>query len=167
MLEKDEELWMCAGYTYAQALAEEGEKKKKEKTFENTVPSQYHEFSKVFSEEASERLPDHRPGLDHPIDLTDDAPTSLNGKAIHLAEKERQWLHTEIDSHLRRGLVRPSTSPFATPVFIIKKKNGNFWIIMDYRKLNDITVKNKYPLPLIEAILDQIQGAWYFTKLNV
>src|SRR5439155_11573216 len=48
-----------------------------------------------------------------------------------------------------------------------KKKNGTFRLIMDYRKLNSVTVKNNYPLPLIEAILDQIQGAKYFTKFDV
>jgi hypothetical protein len=154
------------GFTYAQQIVEK-KAKARPQTFEEVVPSQYHQFSKVFSEEASECLPEHRPGLDHPINLTGDAPAHMSAKVIPLSQQQQDWVCKEINNQLRRGLICPLTSPFAAPIFLIKKKDGSFQMIHDFRKLNNITVKNKYPLLLIEAILDQIQGAKYFTKLDV
>jgi hypothetical protein len=167
ILENGDELWCCANFTYAQQFAEKAKKQERKKTFEQIVPEHYRGFAKVFSEEASERLPKHCPGLDHPIDLTDDAPPSMNTKVYPLTGEQREWLHMELADQLRQGIIRPSKSPFAAPVFVIKKKSGGFRMIHDLHKLNNVTVKNKYPLPLIEAILDQIQGAKYFTKLDV
>lgn len=91
----------------------------------------------------------------------------MKTKVYPLGRDKQGWLLKELKDQEERGLIRKSSSPFATPVFVIKKKNGTFWLIMDYRMLNNVTIKNKYPLPLIKAILNQIQGAKYFTKFDV
>jgi len=68
---------------------------------------------------------------------------------------------------LTAGLIVPSTSPFASPVLLIQKKDGSWRFCVDYRKLNDLTIKNKFPMPLIEEIIEELAGSSYFTKLDM
>jgi len=72
-----------------------------------------------------------------------------------------------LEKNLRTGRIRPSKSPIAAPVFFIKKKDGSLRLVQDYHALNAITVKNRYPLPLISELVSQLRGAKYFTKLDV
>ena len=65
------------------------------------------------------------------------------------------------------GRIRPSKSPMASPVFFIKKKEGSLRLVQDYRQLNAMTIKNRYPLPLILELINHLRGAKYFTKLDV
>ena len=65
------------------------------------------------------------------------------------------------------GFIRPSNSPYNAPVIFVAKKDGTLRMCMDYRSLNKITIKSKYPLPLIPDLLDQLQGAQYFSRIDL
>ena len=72
-----------------------------------------------------------------------------------------------LDENLRSGRIQASKSPMASPVFFVKKKDGSLRLVQDYRKLNDMTIKNSYPLPLISDIVGKLKKAKWFTKLDV
>ena len=68
---------------------------------------------------------------------------------------------------LDNGFIRPSVSPWGAPVLFVKKKDGSMRLCIDYRELNKVTIKNKYPLPRIDDLFDQLQGASYFSKVDL
>src|SRR3979490_2927597 len=80
---------------------------------------------------------------------------------------EQAKLDVFIQENLALGHIRPSKSPMASPVFFIKKKEGSLRLVQDYRRLNAMTIKNQYPLPLIPELINHLRGAKYFTKLDV
>lgn len=160
-----DQLWCNASYTYSTKLAAEA-RDTRVKTLDEMIPEPYRDFSKVFSEVESERLPQHQ-SWDHAIDLKPDAPETLRSKVYPMPMNEQEELDRFLDESLRKGYIAPSKSPMASPVFFIKKKDGKLRLIQDYRKLNDITVKNRYPLPLASDIINRLKGAKYFTKFDV
>ena len=85
-------------------------------------------------------------------------PYSMNPS--ELAELKKQ-----LDAMLKIGLIQPSASPWRSPVLFVDKKDGGNRLCTDYRKLNDVTIKNKYPLPKIEDLFDQLTGAKVFSKI--
>jgi len=84
-----------------------------------------------------------------------------------LLEKEHEALQEYIDKNLEQGYIRPSTSPAGYPILFVPKKNGKLRLCVDYHQLNDITIKNCYPLPLISELQDRLRKARYFTKLDL
>ena len=68
---------------------------------------------------------------------------------------------------LDEGFIRPSTSPWGAPVLFVKKKDGSLRLCIDYRQLNKVTIKNKYPLPRIDDLFDQLQGVQCFSKIDL
>lgn len=84
-----------------------------------------------------------------------------------MSPNEQAKLDVFIKDMLAKGYIAPSKSPIVSPVFFIKKKDGKLRLIQDYRKLNDITVKNRYPLPLANNIINKLKGAKIFTKFDV
>jgi hypothetical protein len=88
-------------------------------------------------------------------------------KTYNLTPEEQVELDKFLEENLDKGYIKPSQSPMASPFFFVKKKNGKLRPHQDYRYLNDWTVKNTYPLPLISEIMDKIKGAKFFTKFDV
>jgi RNase H-like domain found in reverse transcriptase/Reverse transcriptase (RNA-dependent DNA polymerase) len=88
-------------------------------------------------------------------------------KYYNLTPEEQKGLDKFLDEKLEKGYIRPSQSPQVSPFFFVEKKDGRLWPCQDYRYLNNWTVKNTYPLPLISKIMDKLKGAKYFSKFDV
>ena len=154
-----------AASTISQRLAEAFQKNSIPADFEKHIPEHLRDFHSVFSKESFDNLPESKP-WDHAIELVADAdPKSC--KVYPLSVSEQKELDAFLKENLDTGRIRPSKSPMASPVFFIKKKDGSLRLVQDYRALNAMTVKNKYPLPLIPELIAKLRGARYFTKLDV
>uniref|UniRef100_A0A8C5QSG8 Gypsy retrotransposon integrase-like protein 1 n=1 Tax=Leptobrachium leishanense TaxID=445787 RepID=A0A8C5QSG8_9ANUR len=129
------------------------------------VPEPYQAFSHVFEKKGADTLPPHRP-YDCPVDLLPGAPIPY-GRIYPLSEPELLVLKDYIDDNLEKGFIRPSTSPAGAPIFFVGKKDGGLRPCVDYRAMNAITIKNKYPLPLISELMDRLRSANIFTKLDL
>jgi hypothetical protein len=130
------------------------------------IPAAYKEYESLFREApANEALPKHQP-WDHEIPI-EPGKTPPFGPLYQMSEKELGVLKKFIDENLAKGFIRPSTSSAASPVLFVPKKNGDLRLCVDYRRLNDITIKDRYAPPLIHELHDRLQGAKYFTSLDM
>ncbi|GMJ10754.1 hypothetical protein HRI_004744600 [Hibiscus trionum] len=84
-----------------------------------------------------------------------------------MAPKDLKELKTQLQEFLDRGFIRPSVSPWGAPVLFVKKKDGTMRMCIDYRQLNKLTIKNKYPLPRIDDLFDQFRGASVFSMIDL
>jgi hypothetical protein len=84
-----------------------------------------------------------------------------------MVEVELKLLKEELDSLLKKGFIRPSASPWGSPALFVPKKDGTQRLCIDYRALNAVTIKNKYPLPRINDLMDQLRQAKYFGKIDL
>ena len=148
-------------------MAIEDLKGKKVLTIEDIRNGPFAEYIDVFEEEGFQELPPHRP-WDHEIDLIPEWEKKKWKPRIYpLTYDEQQELDKFLKENLDSGRIRPSKSPLASPVFFISKKDGKKRMVIDYRRLNDITVPNVYPLPLAEELTNKWKGAVYFSALDV
>ena len=97
----------------------------------------------------------------------EEAPRELNAKVYAMTLKEEEALNQWLDEQLKAGLIVESKSRYAAPCFYIPKKYGSLRLVQDYRKLNQITIKDKMPLPLIGEVIDKLKEAKYFNKLDL
>src|ERR1700741_1466531 len=139
---------------------------KKKRTWQEQVPTEYHKFGKVFSETKAQRFPGPRP-WDHAIDLKPGAPETLDYIVYPLSPGQQESLNQFLDEHLSKGYIRRSSSPYASPFFFVKKKDGKLRPVQDYRVLNDWTIPNKYPLLLIKELINKLSKKKYFTKFDI
>jgi len=151
--------------TISQHLAEGARHSMEAQAAATPLPAYVAEFRSMFAKEDFNILPEHRK-WDHAIELTPGAEPK-SSKVYPLSPLEQAELDTFLEENLHTGRIRPLKSPMAAPVFFIKKKDGSLRLVQDYRALNAVTVKNKYPLPLISKLVSQLCGAKYFTKLDV
>ena len=108
-----------------------------------------------------------RKPYDHAIDFMKGTKLPKPAKIYPLSLAERDSLDTWIDKELRKGYIYPSTSPIAAPFFFVKKHDGSLQPIMDYRALNKITIKNRYPIPRIADLIESLSKASIFTKIDL
>ena len=131
----------------------------------NTLPARYHDFSDVFEKKNADQLPEHRL-YDCPIDLQEGAHPPF-GPIYGLAEPELKALREYLDENIAKGFIQPSKSPAGAPILFVKKKDGSLRLCVDYRGLNRVTIRNRYPLPLILELLDRLRSARVFSKIDL
>ncbi|KAF8750362.1 hypothetical protein RHS01_09486 [Rhizoctonia solani] len=128
------------------------------------VPPEYHQYAKVFGEEEFNKLPPHR-HYDIGIKLTEEGP--LNSPLYSMTDAESATLKDWLRDELKAGKIRPSKSSISSPVMFVPKKDGSRRLVVDYRRLNNRTKKNVYPLPRPDDLMAQLRGAKVFTKLDL
>jgi transposase InsO family protein/murein DD-endopeptidase MepM/ murein hydrolase activator NlpD len=138
---------------------------KAEKDPQEFIPREYRKYKKLFSATLETGLPEHSK-WDHEIPLKEGMEPKFS-KIYGLNETQLKALREYLDENLAKGYIRPSTSPAGYPILFVPKKNGKLRLCVDYRQLNDITIKNRYPLPLIKELRDRLQGAQWFTALDL
>ena len=130
-----------------------------------TLPPEYAPFASVFLKEATHHVPPSRP-YDHEINLDESFKPKI-GKVYSLSPEERKATEDFLDKNLKTGKIRPSNSLQASPFFFVKKKDGGLRPCQDYRYVNEHTIRDAYPLPLISDLVNKLQGAKLFTKFDV
>ncbi|GJR51741.1 putative reverse transcriptase domain-containing protein [Tanacetum coccineum] len=146
----------------AQVTVKENKDESKEKRLED-VPT-VRDFPEVFPEDLP-GLPPIRQ-VEFQIDLVPGAAPVARAP-YRLAPSEMEELSTQLQELSDKGFIRPSSSPWGAPVLFVKKKDGSFWMCIDYRKLNKLTVKNRYPLLRIDDLFDQLQGSSVYSKIDL
>ncbi len=130
------------------------------------IPKEYHDYLDVFSKVEADKLPDHTE-YDHEMPLEKGAKVPF-GPIYSLSQVELQALDTYLKENQEKGFIRPSTSPAGAPILFVKKKGTpELRLCVDYRGLNKVTIKNRYPLPLIQENLDRLSTAKYYTKIDL
>ncbi|GBG58972.1 hypothetical protein CBR_g24321 [Chara braunii] len=135
---------------------------KEEKPIDPAIAKLLEEF-KDLAEPPSGVVP--RP-IQHRVEIQPGSRTP-KGAVYRMSPRELEELRKQLDELLEKGWIRPSSSPFGAPVLFVPKKEGELRMCIDYRGLNAITVKNAEPLPRIDDLLDRVQGAKYFSKIDL
>jgi len=120
----------------------------------------------LFNKKKFEKLLE-RHEWDYKINLMEEAPKELNTKTYVITLKEEEALNQWLDKQLKAGLIVESKSRYAALCFYIPKKDGSLQLVQDYRELNQVTIKDKTPLPLIGEVIDKLKEVKYFNKLNL
>jgi hypothetical protein len=130
------------------------------------LPPRISDFADVFCKKGADKLPPLRPQFDLSIELESNAklPKSILYKRTEVEQRE---VKEYIEEMLEKGFIRRSKSPLASPVLFVPKKDGKKRLCVDYRRLNSITVKDRYPLPLITSMTDTLRGAIKFSKIDL
>ena len=143
----------------------EGEEPMPSKPRDSRVQKVLDEFKDVFPDDLPAHLPPKRT-VDHKIELIEGATTPQR-LTYRLSTAEQDELRRQLTDLLAKGHIRPSKSPYSSPVIFVRKKDGTLRMCVDYRGLNRITIRDRYPLPRIEELLDRLKGAKLFSKLDL
>ncbi|MCO5557313.1 hypothetical protein L7F22_010874 [Adiantum nelumboides] len=120
----------------------------------------------VFIDDILGELPPKRGDDDHMIELI--PGSSLPNKPPYrVSQAQQEETMRQVNELVEKGMVRPSSSPFCSPVLLVQKKDGTYHMCVNYRALNRITIKNKFPVPQIEDLFDKVQGSTYFSKIDL
>ena len=141
-------------------------RKKPDKTNPEDLLKYIQPFTHLFNKKKFKKLPERRE-WDHKINLIDEAPKELNAKAYAMTLKEEEALNQWLDKQLKARFIVESKSRYAAPYFYIPKKDSSLQLVQDYRKLNQVTIKDKTPLSLIGEVIDKLKETRYFNKLDL
>jgi hypothetical protein len=122
------------------------------------------EYPNVFPEDLPGMSPDH--DIEFIIELLPGTPP-ISKRPYRMPVNELLELKKQIAELQSNGFICPSSSPWGAPVLFVEKKDGTQWMCVDYRSLNEVTIKNKYPLPRIEDLFDYMKGASVFSKIDL
>lgn len=122
-----------------------------------------HQFSALFQDPNT--LPPAR-DTDHNIHLLPQA-TPVNVRPYKYPYYQKREIETQVEAMFQKGIIQPSTSPFSSPVLLVKKSDGTWRFCVDYRALNALTIKDRFPIPTIDELLDELGGARCFSKLDL
>jgi len=131
----------------------------------SSIPKEYHEYADVFSKSKAETLAPHCP-YDLRIDLEKDSHPPV-GTIYSLSKFKQETLKEFIDENLTNGFICSTSSPHEAPVLFVKKKDRSLWLCVDFCRLNRITKKDRYLLPLISDLLDSPRKARIYTKIDL
>ncbi len=120
----------------------------------------------VFPEEPPPGVPPKR-GVEHSIVLKPGARPPPPRPLHHVSSRDAEVIREYVEAGIRSGVLLPSTSPYGSMALVVMKKDGTPRVVIDYRALNEITVKNRYPLPLMDELFDRVVGAKWFTKIDL
>jgi hypothetical protein len=127
------------------------------------MEAQLQEFAPLFSKPKG--LPPPR-SCSHQIHLLQGtAPVVV--RPYHYTYNQKAELEWQCDTMLQNGVIHPSSSAFSAPDLLIKKADGSWRFCVDYRAMNDRPVKDKFPIPVVEELLDELRGAWFFSKIDL
>ena len=129
------------------------------------LPLEYQDFADVFDKKITDQLPLHRP-YDYKIGLIKDASLPRS-KLYPLSQFKLNKVKEYLQENLEKGFITPSQASYGSLILFIAKKNGNLRFCVDYRRLNVIIKKDRYPLPLIDETLARIAGCKYITKFDI
>ena len=133
---------------------------------ETGIPAEYSDFSNVFSSDSAAKLPEHTGINNHPINLLDDKQPPY-GPIYSLGPVEVETLKTYIKANLASSFIWPSKPPTGAPILFVRKKDSSLCLCIDYQELNNLTIMNRYPLPLIGELLDCLGRAKCYTQLDL
>ena len=145
-------------------------KTKPEYTRENLlkqVSSEYHSIIEIFIKSNADKAAKHRAKWNHEIHLEEGKKTPFVRNYKPLSDQKTAAVKKYIDEHLRKGFIRPSSFAVASTILLVQKPGGGLYFCIDYRALNAVTVKNRYPIPLILETLEKLTGAVKYTKLDI
>ena len=128
--------------------------------------AKYSDFADVFSPDLASKLPEHTGINNYAIELVEGQQPPY-GPIYSLGPVELETLKAYIETNLANGFIRPSKSPAGAPILFDRKSDGSLRLCVDYRGLNNLTIKNRYPLPLIGESLDRLKRAKQFTQLDL
>lgn len=130
------------------------------------IPEYDKDYADVFSEELFKELPPNRI-FDCEITFKEGAKLPKPTRAYPFSPAEDQAMREYIEAELASGKISPSESPLAAHCFFVKKSNGTLRMVVDYRKVNDITIKDSFPLPLLSKLIEHTKGSKWFFKLDL
>ncbi|XP_026409962.1 uncharacterized protein LOC113305068 [Papaver somniferum] len=121
-----------------------------------------HDFQDIFQEPT--KLPPQR-SLDHKIPLQP-LSTPVNQRSYKFPNLQKGVVEQLVKEMLQDGIIQPSHSPLASPILLVRKKDGSWRFYVDYRKLNSIIIKDKFPIPIVDELLDELKGSTFFSKID-